>query len=219
MRTGRPSLLVIDPSLHDPEDQGVREVIEGWPGESAVRRPGLDPRDLIGPSESHDADGIVLLGSAASVHDTSRWARDLEAWLRPVVRGEIVVPLLGVCYGHQIVAHLAGAAVGFLNEDRSRRRGIETTRFHGSRLIRGDRDLKVVVSHRETVPEAPAGFRATASRPGVPVDALEHLELPVFSVQFHPEAREERVREDGRLVLEAFRTLVLERFRAGRGAT
>ena len=51
--------------------------------------------------------------------------------------------------------------------------------------------MPVVVSHREEVKACPAGYRTVARRPGVPVDGLEHEQLPVFSFQFHPEAREE----------------------------
>ena len=83
----------------------------------------------------------------------------------------------------------------------------------------------MVVSHREAVVEPPPGYRVTAARDGVPVDALEHERLPVYSVQFHPEAREEfarhagfdeaaidqRLRADSSRVLDAFRRQVERR--------
>jgi len=96
--------------------------------------------------------------------------------------------------------------------------GVESSRLGGGRLLSGAPTLRVVVSHREQVEQVPDGYRVTARRPGAPIDGLEHDELPLFSFQFHPEAREEfarragvreelidpRLREDGRRVLSGF---------------
>ena len=90
--------------------------------------------------------------------------------------------------------------------------------------VAGARQLRVVVSHREEVKRLPGRYRISARRPGVSIDGMEHPELPLFSFQFHPEAGEEfahhvgldpscldeRVREDSRRLLGAFRRLVLE---------
>src|ERR1044071_1515968 len=75
-RMRRPKLIVIDPSIAFPEDEGVREVVGDWPGETKVLQPGLTPGDGPKPSDGYDADGIVLMGSRASVHDTFSWIGD-----------------------------------------------------------------------------------------------------------------------------------------------
>src|SRR5262249_28325003 len=75
-----------------------------------------------------------------------------------------------------------------------------------------------VASHYEAVHEVPSGFRVTASRPHVPIDGLEHEELPIFTWQFHPEGRDRfatkvgldpegidiRLMDDSRRLLAAF---------------
>lgn len=184
-----PRLLVIDPSIAYPEDECVETVLAGWPGERCVRLPALRPGDGPAPGFGYDFDGIVVLGSRASVHDDFPWLRQLEAWLDPVLDGTHAVPLLGICFGHQLLAHRAGAQIGYLRPDRSSEMGMKTTTFDGSRLVPGRRVLHVVASHNEEVKSAPAGYRVVARREGVELDGLEHETLPFFGFQFHPEAR------------------------------
>lgn len=221
----QPTLWVIDPSIREPEDQGVEQVLLGWPGRHRVFRPALrgeGPR----PGDGYDVDGVVLLGSGASVHDTDRpWLGPLGAWLAPLLEGEREVAVLGICFGHQWIAHYAGAPIVDLNPDGSKRVGVEESRLEGGRLLPGEHSLRTVVSHRETVGAAPAGYDVVASRPGVDVDGIEHRRLDVYAFQFHPEARDEfagrrgiapaaidrRLIEDSGRLLAAFRRLVLRR--------
>jgi len=221
---GSPRLWIIDPSTMRPEEQGVASILEGWPGEWRLFRPALRPGDGPGPETGYAADGIVLMGSAASVHDDLPWLGALAAWLAPLLEGRVQRPLLGICFGHQLIAHVAGGEIGYLAEDRAKRVGVETSELEGSRLLPGRHTLRVVVSHREEVRGVPRSFRLVARRPGVAADGIEHDRLRVFSFQFHPEAREEfaahaglepgaidaRVREDSRKLLGAFRRQVLE---------
>jgi len=192
-----PQLLVIDPSVAWPEDEGAAEVARGWPGEVRLLRPALRPDDGPRPGDGYDAAGVVLLGSRASALDDLSWLHDLGDWLSPILRGEAPVPLLGICFGHQLVAKLAGGTIGFVHEDRHVELGVRESTFDGSRLLPGHRSLRVVASHREEVKDLPPGYRIVASRKGVIADALEHERLPVFTVQFHPEAREEFLRKRG----------------------
>jgi GMP synthase-like glutamine amidotransferase len=217
----RSRLWIIDPSVSRPEDQGVDEVARGWSGDVRLLRPALRPGDGPDPSSGYDTDAVVLLGSAASVHDDLPWLGPLSRWLQPIVDGTRLLPFLGVCFGHQLLAHVAGGRVRYLEPDRSKRIGIETSRFEGGRLVPGTHELRVVVSHCEAVTNLPARFREVATRIEGCVEAFEHETLPIHGVQFHPEAREDfasacgigaeridlRVREDGRRILDAFRQL------------
>jgi GMP synthase-like glutamine amidotransferase len=219
----RPRLWVIDPSTSTPEDEGVATILDGWEGDSRLFRPALSPGDGPTPESGYDTDGVVLMGAAASVHDSLDWLTQLHDWLSPILNGEVAAPLLGICYGHQAVAHCAGGEVGFVRDDRTKRVGVETSELHGGRLLPGESKLRVVVSHREEVKSCPAGYRVTGSRGPIRIDGLEHLELPVFSFQFHPEAGKEfaaragipeeqidrTVRDDTRRLLGAFRSLIV----------
>jgi GMP synthase-like glutamine amidotransferase len=136
--------------------------------------------------------------------------------------GEPRIPVLGVCFGHQLIAHLANAPIGFVDEHRTKVLGVAESHLAGGRLLPGEPVLRVVVSHREEVKRAPAEYRVTARRNHAPIDGLEHRALPIFSFQFHPEAREEfagragiapellddRLRRDSRRVIDAFLEVV-----------
>jgi GMP synthase-like glutamine amidotransferase len=211
--------------MRHPEMQGVGEILDGWPGRHRLFRPALIPGDGPGPGAGYDTSGVVLMGSAASVHEPLAWLDRLGAWLLPVIEGDVRVPLLGICFGHQLIAHLAGGEVGFLDDEgRGKLLGVERTRLNGSRLVPQRDALEVVVSHREEVKRLPSGYRAIASRRKVEFDGIEHVELPVFGFQFHPEAREEfaghagidpaaitaAVRQDSKALLGGFRRVVLD---------
>ena len=221
-----PRLWVIDPSLRHAEGQGVREAIGDWPGTSRVFEPALRPGDGPSPRTGHDTDAVIVLGSAASVHDAAPWIDDLGAWLVPLVDGSRPLPLLAVCFGHQLVAHVAGGAVGWVHPDRSKIVGVDSVGFRGSRLIEDDACLRVVFSHREEVTTAGRGFGVVAARTPGRLDGLEHAELPAFTFQFHPEARDEfagragiEPREiDSRLVRDSSRLLAAFRATATRRA-
>ncbi len=186
-----PRLWIVDPSLRWPEDQGVAEVLGDWPGESRVFRPALVPGDGPGPHTGYDADGVVVLGSAASVHDAMPWIGELATWLAPVLDGRSSMPVLGVCFGHQLVAHIAGGEVDWMRPDHGKTLGVDAVELHDSRLVEPTGPLRAVFSHREEVRVAPPDYRTVAWRkPGV-LDGLEHARLPVFTYQFHPEARDE----------------------------
>lgn len=202
-------LWIIDPSKIHSENQGVEEIRRGWSGESRLFRPALDG-DGPGPADGHGCDAVVLMGSAASVYEDLPWLAELRAWLRPIVDGEKPVPLLGICFGHQLIAEMAGARIDWLETSREKRVGVERTEVRGSRLLPEDADLRVVVSHRETVVDAPNGYRVTARRPGVPLDGLEHESLNVFSYQFHPEARDEFATRNGIDAREIDATLIAD---------
>ena len=226
LNTTSPHLLVIDPSLNHAEPQGAAQVLEGWPGSSRVVLPALDRAQMIHANDGYEGlSGVVLMGSASSVYDDHLWLRELGGWLRPILDGRVDLPLLGICFGHQLIAHLEGGRVGYLSADQSKRRGVETSHFVPSRLLGEPVVLRVVVSHREVVEVAPPErYRVIAQRPGVTCDALEHASRSIFTAQFHPEARDEFARnagidvevidrevdEDGQRFLTAFRQVVVD---------
>lgn len=182
-------LVVIDPSIAWPEDEGTAILLHGWPGDSLVLQPALRPGDGPAPGTGYDFAGVVIMGSRASVLDDRPWLRELGAWLDPILDGSVPRPVFGICFGHQLIAQRAGGIIGPVDPCGAHEMGVRETRFDRCRLVPEPCRMRVVASHGEAAHTLPAGYRIVASRERVPIDAFEHERLPIFGVQFHPEAR------------------------------
>jgi len=124
--------------------------------------------------------GLILSGGPASVYEEGA----------PVVDGglfEMGVPVLGICYGHQLMAQALGGEVAATGQ---REYGATTLTRDGSGGVLladlAERE-QVWMSHGDAVTRAPEGFRVTAHTDAIPVAGMEDPERGLFAVQFHPE--------------------------------
>ena len=95
-------------------------------------------------------------------------------------------PILGICYGHQIIAHTLGGTVkpGDVKEYGTAHINIDEK----SGLFTGLNDQELVwMSHGDSVKELAPGFKITASTPDCPIAAVEHSERKIYGIQYHPE--------------------------------
>jgi GMP synthase (glutamine-hydrolysing) len=123
--------------------------------------------------------GIILSGGPASVYADDAYDIDTD-----ILRAGI--PLLGICYGHQLVASALG---GIVKRTATAEYGKASLQVTGESVLFGGlpTDQDVWMSHGDSVAAAPKGFRVTASTHGSPVAAMESDDLGIFGVQFHPE--------------------------------
>lgn len=138
--------------------------------------------------------GIVLSGGAASVYGEESPKPDRQ------IR-ELEVPILGICYGHQLLAHLAGGKVkaGDVGEY-----GTTTLKRVTERndLLRGlSNGEEVWMNHKDRVVKMPPGFITLASTEASPVAAFANEDKGEFGVQFHPEVTHT---SKGKEILENF---------------
>lgn len=110
------------------------------------------------------------------------------------------VPILGICYGFQLLAQATGGVVGRTGE---REYGHTPTTVDGpSVLLDGvDPELSVWMSHGDAVSAVGAGMRVCASTQQTPIAAIEDTDRRLFGVQWHPEVRHS---EWGQTVIENF---------------
>jgi GMP synthase (glutamine-hydrolysing) len=131
------------------------------------------------------ADAVIITGSAVSVTERAPWMIRTEAWLR--ARIEEGMPVLGICFGHQLLAQALGGRV--VKNNAGREIGtVKCTRCDDDDpLFRGlPRDLTVNATHVDTVHDLPAGARTLASTKLERYAAFA-VKTHVWGVQFHPE--------------------------------
>lgn len=140
-----------------------------------------------------DPAAIILSGGPASVYEQG------SPKLDPKIL-DLGIPVLGICYGFQILAQSLGGRV-----DRTGLREYGATNLEikdGGVLLQNQPNLQVCwMSHGDQVMQAPAGFEVLASTKTTPVAAFESKEKKIFGVQWHPEVKHS---EQGQRVLENF---------------
>jgi GMP synthase (glutamine-hydrolysing) len=123
--------------------------------------------------------GIVLSGGPASVYAPG--APRLEQGLL-----RLGAPVLGICYGMQLLVHQLGGRVEQAEVGEFGRSDLSV--HDNGRLLAGTpREQTCWMSHRDTVFEPPPGFTALASSSASPVAAVEDTERDIYGIQFHPE--------------------------------
>jgi GMP synthase (glutamine-hydrolysing) len=139
--------------------------------------------EIVPPSVAPDrvagAKGVILSGGPASVYAPGA----------PRIEADVLsqgVPVLGICYGMQLMAHLRGGkVVGAPNREYGPAR-IDVTEADG--LFRGlPTTLDVWMSHGDRVEDPGPGFRPIAATESTPFAAVRHEREPLYGVQFHPE--------------------------------
>lgn len=137
--------------------------------------------------------GIIFTGGPNSVYgeDAPRCSKEIF---------ELGIPILGICYGSQLISYLLGGSVK--TAPVSEYGKTEVTVDRASALF-ADVSEKTVcwMSHTDYIESMPTGFRVTAHTPVCPVAAMENTEKGIYAVQFHPEVMHTR---EGKKMLSSF---------------
>lgn len=139
---------------------------------------------LPGPDELA---GAAISGSGAMVTERLPWSENLAGWIRQALDAQL--PLFGVCYGHQLMAHALGGRVGDLSDGREMgTQDIEVLPAGADDpLLRGlPACFPAHTTHMQGVLETPPGTRVLARSARDPHQILRYSAHAV-SCQFHPE--------------------------------
>lgn len=139
----------------------------------------INQENALDTIKKHQPKGIILSGGPSSVYEKGAPSIDKKIF-------SLNIPILGICYGWQLTAHLLGGKV----ESRKKEYGpanLEITNFDS--LFYGfPKKISVWESHGDTVTKIPNNFITIASTETVPFAAVKHQVQNIFGVQFHPES-------------------------------
>lgn len=135
--------------------------------------------------------GIIFTGGPSNIFEENA----------PRVSQDLIgsgIPILGICYGCQLIAYMSGGVV----TTGPREYGRQTLTVHDSKLFDGVKETSLCwMSHTNYVEKLPEGFVSTATTPTCPVAAMENKERRIYGVQFHPEVMHT---EEGSKILHNF---------------
>jgi len=135
---------------------------------------------------------IILSGGPASVYENSAPAIDKKIL-------QLNIPVLGICYGQQLICHLLGGSV--LPSDK-REFGKAQLKFQpNSPLFAGFVNNQVWMSHGDSIAKIPDNFQVIASTDSAPFAGIAWLEKNIYGLQFHPEVAHS---VDGLVLLKNF---------------
>ncbi|MDO8451624.1 MAG: glutamine-hydrolyzing GMP synthase, partial [bacterium] len=152
------------------------------------------PEDALPTIKTKKPKGIILSGGPASVYEKGA----------PTINPTLYVlgiPVLGICFGQQITAHLLGGRVkaGAIKEYGPSM--LELNAKSGLFAKLKDNHFRVWMSHGDEVVDVPPGFHVTARTDNIHFAAIENSERQIYCVQFHPEV-EHTV--NGAIILRTF---------------
>lgn len=141
--------------------------------------PGVNLRDIINFDEKCAVKGIVLSGGPSSIYE-----KDAPRCRKKILK--IGIPLMGICYGHQLIAHYVG---GVVRKSKKMEYGVaEVEVDERDAILKGHaRKEKVWMSHGDTVLSLPTDFQVLAHTENDPISAFRHRKKHIYGIQWHPE--------------------------------
>ena len=147
----------------------------------------------IGELKALEPKGIIFTGGPNSVY-----AEGSPSYTREIF--ELGIPILGICYGSQLMAHLLGGSVKTAPVSEYGKTEVEVDQ---SSVLFSEVSEKTIcwMSHTDYIEKAPEGFQITAHTPVCLVAGMENAEKKLYAVQFHPEVMHT---QEGMKMLSAF---------------
>lgn len=156
-------------------------------------------RNLTDTVKNYSPDAVILTGSnyMLSKHDTQTVFNEEMEMVR-----DLTLPILGICFGHQIIGRAFGVEVVDLGH--TIRAFKEIKLLDRDLLFNGLPDLiRVHESHRQGLSQLPREFRHLAESSTAEIEAVAHKSRPVYGVQFHPERSDDK-NPHGQTIIQNF---------------
>jgi GMP synthase (glutamine-hydrolysing) len=142
----------------------------------------------------HQPSGLIISGGPNSVYEKNAPTLNKKIF-------NLGIPILGVCYGHQLIAHLLGGKVSQGKKGEYGYRELKILKTKGTPLQDLNKIIKVWMSHRDQVVKLPPNFEIIAKSQSCPVAAMIDRKRKIIGLQFHPEVEHTK---DGKKIINYF---------------
>lgn len=210
------SLAFIDNFVESPTNHNVNDYVNYKNIVSTYHMPAKYGMSSLKDLKRYDA--FVLLGSASHVHENLEWHHRLIEYIIPKL--EAGIPVFGICFGHQLIAHHYGSKLDYYQSDQILLKEAREVQITQTTLgFNKEEKLMLGFSHSQVITELSDAFLNCAVSSRSQYEFIQHSKYPFWGVQAHPEASakflendahvsdqstKEMVLLDGRRVLDAF---------------
>ena len=177
-------LMVIDPAVVKPAIESFNRMASVAPYPVTYHLPALYGTNSLNMFNKN-VRGIIVLGSAASVNDDNKWQQTISDIM--IEASANCIPVLGLCYGHQLIGHAYGGKVGPLWSG-EKKQGERIVLLKKSDMWGEPSSGPLLYSHQDGITEMPPDFEIIADSVLVSTDAIASKSEPVWGFQTHLEA-------------------------------
>lgn len=178
-------IAIIDCAINNPSYNCMNKLVEkhGIPVTYHwVSTFGCDSLDF-----ANDASAYIIFGSDSNVCDRLPWQIDLAKRMKKKI--EEGTPVLGICFGHQLMADAFGGSVDLVTPDNKCFDGVRSQKVLNNHLgFEAGEDINIFITHHYEVKKLPEDFIHLSTSSDCFYDGLAHKTKPFFSFQGHPEA-------------------------------
>lgn len=185
-------IAIIDPFVKSPAVHCFNRLVNLLGLKATYHMPGSTGLETM-LKESPNTQAYIVLGSASHVHENLPWHRPMSDFLlKELLQNK---PVLGCCFGHQIICHTFGAKVEFYLPDEGKQMGTRKVTINQDfwNFKKGE-SFTMGVTHRQVVRDLPSDLIEVGS--GLENDIVIHRKLPFMGTQAHPEASDYFCRTD-----------------------
>jgi GMP synthase (glutamine-hydrolysing) len=138
--------------------------------------------------KSKQIDGMIILGSNSNVSDRLKWQQDLALFTIDKLKKDI--PVLGVCFGHQLISDTFGSTIGYVTKDQQKfsgRRDITFIKDFKKCFSKGE-SVSIGYAHQQEIKTLSNELIHLATSKICKYEVVAHKTLPFLGTQGHPEA-------------------------------
>ena len=177
-------LMIIDPAVVKPALESFNRIASIAPYPVTYHLPALYGTTSL-RMYNNNVRGVIVMGSAASVNDNNKWQQDIsDIMIDASSKG---IPVLGLCYGHQLIGHIYGGKVEPLWSG-EKKQGERVVHVKKSEVWGESSSGPLLYSHQDGITKVPPGFEVIAESDLVSADAIASKTEPVWGFQTHLEA-------------------------------